>query len=730
MIETAEKKRVIYEFGKFVLDPHERVLFADGTAIHLTDKVFEILLLFIRHNGRLLTKDEMMASIWEESFVEESNLARNVSRLRKILNTGDGQLIETLPRRGYRFLANVKEINGETSLLVHRRLRVKIKETEEEAALPPGPGLSMIEGRIRRPRWQRRVLALSATSLAVATLVIMGSFFWNRGTAPSDVLPENGSILLAGDPKVENHPSWTKDGRIRFLRIESDRQTRSLIMNADGTNQTEVNDFAGLEWGFWSPDGSKVLFVKRGDQSVFYLSDANGANEIALPFFGGNFSWAPDSQRIVYQDEDPQDAKNPEIFVYSLETGESRNITNDPAFDGDPSFSPDGKQVVFASLRDGNAEIYLMNADGGDVRRLTDHPAWDSHPVFSPDGTTIAFPSNRESEDSDVYLMSADGGNIRRLTDWKTDEYVEPGCWSPDGTQIAFVSDREGNDDIFVINAEVYRPRLILADSENNIASPTLSPDGIQIVYQAETVGKTGELRVFDTETKRSRVLLETASSDLSPVFAPNGDWIAFHNRIGGNTEICLIKPDGSDLRNLTNNAARDASPTWSPDGTKIGFSSNRGGNSGKFDLYLMNADGNGQHQVYSSNVGMSVSPGWSPDGREVVFANDKENSETGNFEIFKIDLEAAGAEKRLTFRRRAEAYPSFSPDGKQIVFSSNTDGNSEIYLMNADGTGLLRVTRNQAEDTTPQFSKDGTKIIFSSNRGGKFALYEIVFPA
>ena len=728
MIETAENKGVIYEFGKFVLDPHERVLFADGKAIHLTDKVFETLLLFIRHNGRLLTKDEMMASIWEESFVEESNLARNVSRLRKILNTGGGQMIETLPRRGYRFLANVKEVNGETSLLVHRRLRVKITNIEEEAALPPGPDQIRIEGRIRRPRWKARLLAFAATFLTVGALVIAGSFLWSRGTAPSDLLPENGAIRLAADPKEEeSHPSWTKDGRIRFLRIDSSRHARSVIINADGTNQTEVSDFAALDWGFWSPDGRKVLFVKRNDQSIFYLADASGENEIAMPFVGGSFNWAPDSQKIVYQNR--SDAGNQEIFVYSLETGKSRNITNDPALDADPSFSPDGKQIVFASLRDGNAELYLMNTDGSAVRRLTNSPAWDSHPVFSPDGTTIAFPSNRESEDSDIYLMSASGGNIRRLTDWKTNEYVEPGCWSPDGTQIAFVSDREGNDDIFVMSAEVYRPRLILADNDSNIAFPTLSPDGLQMAYQAETVGKTGELRTYDTGTKRSRTLLEAANVDLAPAFSPKGDWIAFHNRIEGNTEICLIRPDGSELKNLTNNAARDAGPAWSPDGTQIAFASNRGGNSGKYDLYLMNADGNDPRQIYSSNVGMSVSPAWSPNGRELVFVNDKEDSETGNFEVFKIALGTGATEKRLTFRPRSDSQPVFSADGKHIVFASNTDGNSEIYVMNSDGTNQLRITRNIAEDAFPQWSADGKRITFASNRTGKFAIYEIEFP-
>ena len=93
MDELKDNKGLIYEFGKFVLDPRERVLLADGQSVHLSDKVFDTLLFLIQHNGRLLTKDEMMASIWEESFVEESNLAKNVSRLRKILNSDDVQMI-------------------------------------------------------------------------------------------------------------------------------------------------------------------------------------------------------------------------------------------------------------------------------------------------------------------------------------------------------------------------------------------------------------------------------------------------------------------------------------------------------------------------------------------------------------------------------------------------------------------------------------------------------------
>src|SRR5688500_2156797 len=136
MRELPENKGLSYEFGRFVLYPHERLLMADGEAVHLADKVFDTLLVLIENNGKLLTKDEMMASIWEESFVEEGNLAKNVSRLRKILNTEDAQMIETMPRRGYRFRADVRQMNGDPELLVQRRLQVRITQTVTDSGEP------------------------------------------------------------------------------------------------------------------------------------------------------------------------------------------------------------------------------------------------------------------------------------------------------------------------------------------------------------------------------------------------------------------------------------------------------------------------------------------------------------------------------------------------------------------------------------------------------------------
>ena len=123
-MKAVENKSVVYEFGKFVLDPNERTLFASGLPVHLPAKEFETLLLLVENNGRALSKDAMMAAVWQDSFVEEGNLTKQISRLRKIFNTNDGQFIETIPKHGYRFSAGDLRVISTTAsepLVIEKR---------------------------------------------------------------------------------------------------------------------------------------------------------------------------------------------------------------------------------------------------------------------------------------------------------------------------------------------------------------------------------------------------------------------------------------------------------------------------------------------------------------------------------------------------------------------------------------------------------------------------------
>lgn len=697
----------IFKFGEFTLMADERMLMRGSHRVPTTPRVFHLLVVLVENAGRLVTKETLLNEIWQDSFVEEGNLNSTVSRLRKILGEkpDEKRFIETIPRVGYRFVAEIEPVDE--------------NEVAVEAAGDVGP--ETVPGATKRS--SKRWLIAPIAVVLVASLSL-GTWLWiRRPTATARQKKEKNVLArLTDDPNNEGRPSWTRDGRIRFYQWQ-DRRLFSFIMNADGSDPHRDTSIPGMSYGLWSPDEKKVVFYKEGDDSgTVYAANADGSGETRLPFLAGIMDWSPDGSKLLYQYGRP----NSDIYIYSFETGKVETLVGGPSFDSDPSFSPDGNRVLFVSGRDGNQEIYVMDVAGSNIKRLTDHPARDAFPTFSPDGTQITFNSNRESENLDVYIMNADGSNVRRLTDGPGDDESFPGSWSPDGTQLFVLSERSGKENIYVMNVDPFETREVAADPTEDLSSPSYSQDGSKIVFQSIADDNSAELRVMDVASRRITTILKTQTSDNQPRFSPDGNSILFQDRLNDNGEICLVRSDGSGgVQNLTNNAARDVNPSWSADGSKIVFTSNRDGNYDLFQIYVMNADGSNQHRIYYSS-GMSVNPSWSPDGSHIAFANDKEDGRIGNFEIFSVEPETTQAEQRLTYHRRYDVSPVYSPDGSRIAFASNADGNWEIYMMNSDGSGMLRLTRDPADDNSPSWSTDGNRIIFTSNRNGKFAIYEI----
>jgi len=128
--EITANQRFIYQFGKFLLDPQEKTFLVNGQPIHLPANEFETLLLLVENNGRALSKEEMLTQIWPGTFVEENNLAKYVSRLRKIFEGNNEILIETLPKHGYRFSAELSQTIQpieETTLLKRTTKRLRLQ---------------------------------------------------------------------------------------------------------------------------------------------------------------------------------------------------------------------------------------------------------------------------------------------------------------------------------------------------------------------------------------------------------------------------------------------------------------------------------------------------------------------------------------------------------------------------------------------------------------------------
>jgi len=278
--------------------------------------------------------------------------------------------------------------------------------------------------------------------------------------------------------------AWSPDGR-RIAFAGFPPKTGGIhVLNADGTRQRRLTRTANFDFApTWSPDGRKIAFSSGpGGLSVMNLSvmnaDGSGRRTLTNERFSWPHDWSPDGRKIAFPSE--RDG-NPEVYVMNADGSEQRNLTRNPAGDNlrtpdiqqttaeHSAWSPDGRQLLFVSNRDGNSEVYVMNADSSGQRNLTRNPAQDSDPVWSPDGRTIAFVRGRNGNNRparEVYVMNADGSGQRNLT--RNPATDEAPAWSPDGSTIAFLSQRDHNYEVYIMNADGTKQRNLTRSPTND----------------------------------------------------------------------------------------------------------------------------------------------------------------------------------------------------------------------------------------------------------------------
>jgi TolB protein len=262
-------------------------------------------------------------------------------------------------------------------------------------------------------------------------------------------------------------------------------------------------------------------------------------------------------------------------------------------------------------------------------------------------------------------------------------------------TEIAFISNRSGAKEVYVMNAD--GSRLRSATSNRSINSfPSWSPNGREIVYTSYRHRNRPHLFMLTRGgSSPGRILrkVDSGAPLYRGVFSPSGDRLALVISLDGAAEIATARPDGSNLRRLTQNRVIDISPTWSPDGKRIAFVSDRAGSP---QVYVMDRDG-GDVRRLTFNGSYNTAPAWSPDGNWLAY----ESRVGSQFDIWLIDPEGSESFPLVT-HPRSDENPTWAPDSRKLAFSSTRRGRADIYTIDLNGENLRRVTEAGGDNTNP----------------------------
>jgi len=219
---------------------------------------------------------------------------------------------------------------------------------------------------------------------------------------------------------------------------------------------------------------------------------------------------------------------------------------------------------------------------------------------------------------------------------------------------------------------------------------------------------------------------------DVEPTWSPDGNLVAFERQYTKQrgADVMIVRADGTKLRTLSPPASRDGvwntHPSWSPDGSMVVFSSNRDGN---FDLFAVKASGLGLQQLtFTKGSVRNLEPQWSPDGHTILFVRSGPTAVGGTqAHLYLLKLES-GAVVQLTWtptdRGVGDMTPAWSPDGTRIAFTSDRFGSNDIYVMNADGRNLARLTQKLSNDNHPTWAPNGQTLAFMSDRTGATEIF------
>jgi len=585
-----------------------------GRPLKVQDQPFKVLAALLGRPGQIVTREELRQLIWPDKNFGDFDHAINLALAKLRATLGDSadvpHLIETLPRRGYRFIAPLKEQSNPppARIIAPPQEQTVPSPVKAHPAMAAGKKLWLIVG----------ALAL----IVVAAVALLRKFPTPREqSTAAEIAP------LVSMPGQQDMPAISPDGSqvaFAYSRGPHPGIYIALIGGEKPLQLTEGEDDANPAW---SPDGRQIAFARfsdSGDQKKLYV----------IPALGG-------SERRVY-------------------------TTSYPKWDqcNQMSWSPDGKSLIFPEALDNSAKARLSILSLSDLtaRPLTSphNQQFDCDPVFSPDGTAVAFARGPMGAFlSDLFVLKVADGQLLRLT---TGNSGGDAAWTEDGKEIVFDSCVRGFQGLWRISASGGTPQPVAGPGD--AYEPSISRRGNQLAYRVVKQWET----VWRLDLKDERHALAPPMRLLSgrgiiskPSYSPDGKKIAFESNRMGSGDIWMCDSDGSNCSQLTNRHGTTGTARWSPNGRYLAFES---ATQDYWQVGVLELPDGTPHMLTTFPDTNNGAPRWSRDGKWIYFYS---GHDSGGYQLWKIPFNG-GTPVRVTTKGGVHGIESM--DGRFLYYS------------------------------------------------------------
>ena len=677
-MDSASSQPRVVRFGPFEANLHTQELRKHGIRLRLPNQSFLVLSVLLERPGQMVTREELRSRLWpSDTFVEyDQGLNAAVNRLREAL--GDSaekpRFIETLPRRGYRFIAAI-ETDTASRLADHQASEsVAATASLRSSALaeePPTPATSPanwpVVGGLRRFRW--KTLSIASILIVFALLLSAALIHWKN----SRVAESSGSVRtvpFTSLPGQEVVPAFSPDGsQIAFAwKGDSDKGFDLYVKTIGSERMLRLTDHPS-KWisAAWSPDGSQIAFAR----------------------------WLP-----------PADSG---IFVIPALGGSERKLAR-ADFWYEPfmqiSWLPDARSVAYWSASETGSHVFLLLLDTLKPRVLAPElPCLDAaSPALSPDGKSLALVCTSSIAVYTIYVIPMSGGTPRPLVSMMG--YPRGLAWSSDGERIIFSNDSGNGGDLWQVSMD---SSLAKVPWGNGGTFPAVASRGDRLAYVR---GSTTidiwrlDLNVPDSATK----LIFSTLIQRDPQYSPDGTKIVFDSNRSGSSEIWLTDGNGNNPVQLTSfNGPQTGAPRWCSDGRRIAFDS-RG--SGLSAIYVEDIQERLPRRIQTNVENLSL-PTWSTDCRWLYVSDGKST-------LYRIPSSGGNA-------TRVTEHPSYYSvvSGDRLIFNVKQSAGVELWSKLVEG-GSEAPLRNMPRLTYfDAWTATSTGIYYSDSASAAIRFYD-----